>query len=111
MTPAVEIPRVQAVKAEGTAVAFGTSAAVTLLFNTLLTWVKEAYEPVHSLMASVTGHHWWTHGLIDVAVFLLLGAALMPGSAGRQLTRGNILALAAAVLLAAIGLAGWFAVV
>src|ERR1700722_8840398 len=62
---------------DGAAAAFGMSAAVTIVFNTVLAWVKDAYDPLNSFMASLTGHHWRTHGLADVIVFVALGYVLM----------------------------------
>jgi len=31
---------------------------------------------VHGLLVAITGHHWITHGLLDVIVFVVLGAVL-----------------------------------
>ena len=59
------------------ATAFGLSAAVSILFNTALACVKDAYPPVFRFMAALTGHHWITQGLADLILFLVLGFALM----------------------------------
>jgi hypothetical protein len=48
------------------AVAFGVSAAITIVFNTVLAWLKKCTH----FIASLTAHHRTTHGLVDVAVFL-----------------------------------------
>ena len=53
--------------------AYGLAAAITVLFNVVLAFVKEAYAPLNTFMAQLTGHHWITHGLADILVFLLLG--------------------------------------
>lgn len=89
------------------AAAFGLSAAITIVFNTVLAWIKDAYDPLNTLMASLTGHHWITHGLADIAVFLIVGAVLMR----RQFTMdGSRLAflVAGAVVVGGGGLALWF---
>jgi hypothetical protein len=58
-------------------------------------------------MASLTGHHWTTHGAADVVLFLVLGVVFM----GRGLRmNGTTLAatLAAAAVIGGGGLALWF---
>lgn len=87
--------------------AFGLSAAITIVFNTLLAWVKDAYDPLNSFMASLTGHHWITHGLADVILFVLLGWLFM----SRGVRVGGttlVVAVAAAVMVGGGGLAAWF---
>jgi hypothetical protein len=103
-------PRTDDGTLDSTATAFGISAAVAIVFNTLLAWVKDAYEPLNTLMAQVGGHHWTTHGLADVIVFLALGAVLTR----RGITMdGNRIAclVAAAVVLSGAGLGLWFLLV
>ena len=95
--------------AERMAVAFGISAAVTVLSNTALAWIKDAYEPLNALMTALTGHHWWTHGLFDLVLFFVLGWILMArGRSEQHLTGRLVVQLAGAAILAGIGLAGWF---
>jgi hypothetical protein len=48
-------------------------AAMALVVCLVLAWIKESYEPVNSFMGALTGHDWITHGLVVLAVFLLLG--------------------------------------
>jgi hypothetical protein len=89
--------------------AFALSAAVTIVFNTLLTWAKEAYPALNSFMASLTGHHWITHGMADVLLFFALGLVFMNlGTAARMAPQRLMPVLAAAVVAAGLGLAGWF---
>ena len=89
--------------------AFALSAAVTIVFNTLLTWGKEAYPPLNTFMASLTGHHWITHGLANVAVFLALGLLFARlGTADHIGAQRPAFVLIAAVFVSGIGLAGWF---
>jgi hypothetical protein len=53
---------------------FGLSFAVASLFNALLVIVKEGNEDtVLAWMAAATGHHWITHGVLDLIVFFGLG--------------------------------------
>jgi hypothetical protein len=88
---------------------FGTAAAITLVFNTVLAWAKDAWDPLNNFMAHLTGHHWITHGITDVAVFLVLGYVLTARRGGQ---RGNGIRLAIALvvcgLAAGAGLGFWF---
>jgi hypothetical protein len=91
--------------------AFALSAAVTVIFNTLLAWVKDAYDPLNTAMAHLTGHHWITHGLVDVIVFFALGGIfLSTGVAERFSPNALTVCLVGAVILAGLGLAAWFVV-
>jgi hypothetical protein len=91
--------------------AFGLSAAVAILFNTLLAWVKDSVPALNSFMAGLTGHHWITHSLFDLAVFIGLGFVFMStGTADRMTGMGLVRVLIGAVVLAGLGLAGWFLV-
>ena len=57
----------QADRLDGAAGAFGAAAAVVIVFNTALAWIKDAWAPLNDAMAALTGHHWITHGLLDLA--------------------------------------------
>ena len=83
------------------------SAAVTIVFNTLLAWIKDAYEPLNSFMAALTGHHWRTHGLVDILVFVVLGYVLLKRDFRIEGTKLAII-LAGAVIVGGGGLALWF---
>jgi multisubunit Na+/H+ antiporter MnhB subunit len=92
------------------AAGFGIATVVTIVFNTLLAWVKDAYDPLNTFMAHLTGNHWITHGLVDVILFVVLGGVLTVSGVrvgGRQL----IIALTAVTLLSGAGLSLWFLVV
>jgi len=52
---------------------FGISAAIVILFNAFLMILKEEIPLVHKMMVALSGHHWTSHGLIDVTLFILLG--------------------------------------
>jgi hypothetical protein len=95
---------------DGAAAAFGLSAAITIVFNTVLAWIKDAYDPLNTFMASVTGHHWTTHGLADIAVFLILVFIFMQRGFSFDGTRLAAL-VAGAVIVGGGGLALWFVLV
>jgi len=91
--------------------AFALSAAITVLFNTVLTWIKELSEPFHDFLATLTGHHWITHGLVDIVVFIVLGLIFMRTETASRMSAGGLAGtLVVAVVLAGIGLAGFFLV-
>ena len=54
-------------------IGFGLSAAAVSIFNTLLVIFKELTPPFKKAMADAMGHHWTTHGVIVIGLFLLLG--------------------------------------
>lgn len=92
------------------AAAFGLSAAIAIVFNTLLAWIKDAYDPLNTFMASLTGHHWITHGLADIAVFVILGLIFMQRGFSMDGTKLAVL-VAGAVVVGGGGLALWFVLV
>lgn len=57
--------------------------AYTAIFNAILVLLKENIEPVFKFMASL-GHHWVTHGILDLIVFFGLGIYFT--SQNKQLT-------------------------
>ena len=91
-----------------TSASFALAAALAIIFNTLLTWAKESSTQLHDAMAALLGHHWTTHGVMVVAVFLLSGWILSCTRAAR--VRGSVvtLALLAAVIFGGLGIFGFF---
>jgi uncharacterized membrane protein len=60
-------------------------------------------------MKAVGGHHWTTHGLVDLAVFVALGIVFTKTGAAEKLDPNRLIAgLAGAVAIAALGLALWY---
>jgi hypothetical protein len=95
--------------AEKQAAAFGLSAAITVVFNVVLAFVKDSYPPLNSLMAHMTGHHWRTHGLADVILFILLGLFFMSsGMPANGLNNKLVVTVAGAVIAASAALGLWF---
>jgi hypothetical protein len=62
---------------------FGLSVAITSIVSALLVIVKETNEGLLNFMKAVTVHHWVTHGIFDVLVFLALGVALSRSNQGQ----------------------------
>lgn len=54
--------------------AFAISAGVTSVLSALLVVLKETNEDtVLAWMKAATGHHWVTHGIIDLILFVVIG--------------------------------------
>lgn len=86
---------------------FGISYAITSILNALLVVLKEGSEAVHDGMAAITGHHWVTHGQLDLIIFLVLGFLLsrrdMAMSANALVTT-----VVGATVLSGLIIAGYF---
>ena len=95
---------------DGAAAAFGLSAAIAIVFNTVLAWIKDAYDPLNTFMASLTGHHWITHGLADIAVFVVLGLVFTKRGVSMDGTKLAAI-VAGAAIIGGGGLALWFVLV
>jgi uncharacterized membrane protein YcfT len=52
---------------------FGLSLVVTSLLNAVILLIKETNDSVMSAMRAALGHHWTTHGVIVITVFVVLG--------------------------------------
>ena len=92
-----------------TTAAFGLSAAVAIVFNAALTIVKDSYDPLNGFMAKLTGHHWITHGLVVIAVFLVVGWALSRSEATGRLSDTSVIgSVVLASVLSGAAIALWF---
>ena len=56
------------------ALGFGLSLVVTNLLNAVILVVKEVSSPVMNVMKAALGHHWTTHAVLLLFVFVVLGA-------------------------------------
>lgn len=54
-------------------VGFGLSFLIASIFNGLLIIAKESYGPLKSSMKSLSGHHWITHGIFIILLFIIFG--------------------------------------
>lgn len=55
---------------------FGLSFVITSFFSALLVVGKETNESLKSFMKEFTGHHWITHGILILVLFVALGFLL-----------------------------------
>lgn len=82
-------------------IGYGIAAVVAILGSTILTWVKEENPAVMLFMKQLMYHHWITHGVAVLAVFLVLGYVLSHAvrpAEGRWLTWALVLSSAAGAL-------------
>lgn len=90
--------------------AFGLSAAVTILFNTIIACAKDASAPLKHLMAVPTGSDWTTQGVVDVILFVLLGLILSKTAMAKTISPKRVISfLLGSVLIAGVGLFVWYA--
>jgi hypothetical protein len=86
------------------------SAAVTVLFSTVLACVKDAYAPLTIFMNGLAGNNWTTQGLADVALFIGLGLIFSKTGWADGMAPSRMIAfLVVAVVAAGVGLLVWFA--
>ncbi len=86
---------------------YGLSYAIVSILSALLVVFKESNESVQGLMVALTGHHWVTHGLLDVLLFVVLGMVL---SSRNLAVSGNILisSVVSSTILSGLIIAGFF---
>src|SRR5271155_1950141 len=85
--------------------AFALSAAITILFNTVVACTKDAYNPLKSFMAALSDHDWTTQGVADVILFVGLGLIFLKTSLTEKINSTYAISfLAGASILAGVGL-------
>lgn len=55
---------------------FGLATAITIILTALLLVLKETNKGLKGWFASLSGHHWTTHGVLTLLVFVVLGLLL-----------------------------------
>jgi hypothetical protein len=88
---------------------FVLAAAIAVIFNTALAWAKDSFPALNNFMKSVAGHHWTTHGLFVLILFLVLGAIFTKSKAVSKIDPERLTtALIGSVMVASLGLALWY---
>ena len=91
---------------------FGLSFAITSVVSALLVILKESNEEgVLAWMKAVTGHHWVTHGLINLILFVVLGWALSRANEGQGVkmsANGLVSCIVGAVVISGVLIAGFY---
>ena len=98
-------------KDDTTVEAFGYSLALTSLLSSVLVIVKEGNEPLKLMMKAATGHHWITHGLIVLTLFIVLGfflASVIPRNSGIETYDRVATAVITATFLGGSLIAGFY---
>jgi hypothetical protein len=96
-------------KLTATTSGFVVAAAFAVLFNTGLAWAKDVSPRLNDFMKSLSGHHWTTHGLADLAVFLGLGFIFAKTRVAEKIDPNRLIgALVGAAVIAGLGLALWY---
>ena len=91
-----------------TATAFGVSYAITSIFSALLVVLKESSEAVHDLLTAITGHHWVTHGVLNVIIFVVLGIVLSRTGGVQMTAKSLINTVVGATVASGLIIAGYF---
>ena len=89
---------------------WGSSFVLICVINALLVVLKELSEGVHAGMARLTGHHWVTHSILMVILFILFGWLFgrMNKGEGIQLTVGRLItAILGGVIIGGLIIAGF----
>lgn len=55
---------------------FGLALAITSILTALLVVLKETNKGLKEGLKALLGHHWTTHGMLTVLVFVILGLLL-----------------------------------
>ncbi len=93
-------------------VSFGMSLAITSVVSALLVVVKElSQKTVLALMKGITFHHWFTHSLFILILFVVIGWALgrANGGQGVKMSVNSLIStLVGAVVLSGLIIAGFY---
>jgi len=91
---------------------FGLSFAITSVLSALLVIIKESSEEgVLAWMKAMTGHHWVTHGLINLIIFVVLGWALSRAGKGQGVkisANGLVSCIVGAVIVGGVLITGFY---
>jgi hypothetical protein len=86
---------------------FGLSFAITSILSALLVIIKESNEGLLNVMKAMTGHHWVTHGLINLIIFVAFGFFLKNV---KMETNKIIICIVASVVISWLLIAGFYIV-
>lgn len=71
---------------------YGLSFAVTSVVSAILVILKETHEDtLLAAMKSMTGHHWVTHGVFDIILFVILGWVLSASEKGVNISANGLI--------------------
>ena len=91
---------------------FGLSFAITSVISAILVILKESNEDtVLAWMKAATGHHWVTHGLINLILFVVLGWVLSRANKGQGIkisASGLVSSIVGAVIISGVLISGFY---
>ena len=90
------------------AAAYGFSLAIACIVNALLVIAKESSPAVMAGMKRITGHHWITHSLIAVLLFVVLGCIFSRGKGLNLSARTVTRMVATGAILGFLIIAGFY---
>jgi|SRR5438094_3789594 len=91
------------------ATGFGVAYTITSVLSALLVVLKERSGAIHDGLAAITGHHWVTHGLLNLIVFLVLGLVLSRIGNGMRTTASVlIMSIVGATVLSGLIIVGYY---
>jgi len=89
---------------------FVLSAGITAVVSSALACAKDVDPGLKSLMKSIAGHDWTTQGLVDLALFIVLGMIFTNAKLAKRVDPNRlIMILVGTVIVASITLTVWFA--
>lgn len=93
-------------------ISFGLSLAITSVLSALLVVVKEiSQNTVLVWMKRITGHHWATHGLFILILFVVIGWLLAKANGGQgvKMTANRLIIMfVSSVVLGGLIIAGFY---
>lgn len=88
---------------------FGLSFLVASIFNGLLIMAKESYDPLKGWMKSLSGHHWITHGIFVIILFMVFGYIFSRTGIDKKINADNVSFLViVGTILGGLIIAGFF---
>lgn len=90
---------------------FGLAVAITSVVSALLVIAKETNEGLLKFMKAVTVHHWVSHGIFNLIVFVAIGLILAKSNSGQgpAIDDDKLLnVVAGGFLLSCVLIAGFF---
>lgn len=90
---------------------FGLSFGITSVFSAILVILKETHEETILAAMKSLGHHWVTHGLINIILFVVLGWLLSKANKGQgvNLSANSLVSsIIGAIVVSSILISGFF---
>ncbi len=89
---------------------FGYSYSLTSFASALLVVLKESNQSVLGFMVGLTGHHWVTHGLLAILLFLVIGWILSKSQFTKSANANSlIVAVIGSTIVSGLIITGFYA--